>query len=455
MVGGFVCLVLTGCGPDGAGGGDTSSVRMDTSQGDGDDLPDTGEDVGADVAFDGGFDAGADTESHDVGDTGKRADVRPDGDAGGTKLFRLFAAVQTGMNSSKYAVAEVGDGQVGARGLLAESTYGSGDIAVDSSDGRVFVLNRRCSGPAGSSMCMAKSGEVIEVSLDGNSMFAVDATFEQGSGAYNPQGVGYVKSKSPQAYFVSSYFDSKVFVHHETRKSHSKSYDTAPFDAGATMTDDDPEVSDIVVDGDYVLVNLQRLSGFMPKKKSALAVIDTKNETFLDFDTNTTELDPLTLPAKNSFAGLKWTGGGNLAVGMTGGFGMQDGQIAIIERKSAGDYSVGNTVVTEMELGGDINGFAMVSDTEGYALVSSSSGGSFSTKLKHFTSGASGATVKTISAIENASGAICMTPDRSQVWVADGDTAHAGLWGVDTASNGIVNSKALDFGGTVRSCVVK
>ena len=453
-----VCLLAVGCGPDAKGGGGGGA---DTGPQPGADARDAAADAGVDAApdtspprpdtspeVDGGADVAVDAAP--MSDAGEPDASETGTDAGPTPSYHLYAASQTGSSSSEYLVAEVGPATSAANSVIGSQTYGIGDLAVTKSDGRPFVLNRRCSGPGGSGSCMSNAGEVLHVGLDASSMLAASTTLSLPTDVFNPQGVGYVAAAN--RYVVSSYADPRVFTYDASGSRRSTSWDTSPFDAGSTTTDKDPEVSDILVDGNFVLVNLLRLSGFMPQKNSALAVIDIQNGEFVDFDTTTPRTDALELPGKNSFAGLRRTGSGNFAVGFTGSFGSQDGGITLIERSAAGDYTVGGEIVSESTLGGDLNGFVMTSDTEGYALVSSTSSGSFTTRLKHFTTTSSGGQVSTIQAIENATGAICITPDRRQVWVADKASGHEGLWGIATGSDAVVNSQAVAPGGTVRSC---
>jgi sugar lactone lactonase YvrE len=212
----------------------------------------------------------------------------------------------------------------------------------------------------------------------------------------------------------------------------------------------------MVVDGDYLLVNLQRLSGFMGTENSALAVIDTANDTIVDVDPMKSGTQPLVLPGKNSFGGLVRVDADTFAVGLTGSYGMQDGEIVRIDRSGPGSYSVGETVVTEMALGGDLTDYAMVDAESGFALVSLMEDGNFVTKLKYFSTGSGMTQVEEVSAIENAAGALCLTPDKSQVWVAESAMGSKGFWGIDVDSRMAVNSEAFPpTSGTARSCVIR
>ena len=449
---GLLCLSLTAaaCGPE--TDDETDSGTMVDA---GPDVTDTGGgeaggDTGADTAPDTAEDTGVMSDADGTPDT--TDDAGPDADGGmeTDDKPRLYAAVQ-GANGSGYAAVDLAADRASAA-ELDRTSYGQGDIALAASGDTIFAMNRRCSGPGGMADCMFDAGEVRQIGLSGGSL-ANDRTFTLPDGVYNPQDTARLEGSSRWA--VSSYFDSRLFLFDDAGMQ-SSSWELSELDAGSTMMDTDPEAADMVADGDYLLVNLQRLSGFMGEENSALAVIDTANDTIVDVDPMKSGTQPLVLPGTNSFAGLVRADADTFAVGLTGSFGMEDGEIVQVDRSAPGSYGVGDTVVTEAVLGGDLSDFVMVDQTSGFALVAGMEEGSFVTRLKYFSAGSGMAQVEEVSAIGNAAGAICLTPDASQVWVADGAMGSKGFWGFDVDSRMAVNAEAFPpTTGTARSCVIR
>ena len=429
-------MVAVGCGDDSGNpnsGSSTDASSTDTTMtedaGPTDDPEDVGETppdttssdtMSSDTTM---RDSGPSTDTDPTSDTGPMADTGRDGstmmDGGDDEpTYRVVAISEAPQDgNSSYFALRFGGGQsptVLPDGSPQTYDFGAGDIAVDKSGDRLFVLNQRCA--RSPDMCDDESGSIREVAFDNSGALQQEQTLTLDTGVYNPQGIGY--SSATDRYYATSYIASTIQRFGSNGQSISSPYDTAPFDPdGSTEGDDDPEPADIVVDGDYVLVNLQTLDGFSAANNARIGVIDTSNKQWVDFDSNESGPQALTLPGQNSFGGLVETGTGNFAVGLTGSFSEpSDSSIVLIERTGSGQYEVGSTVVTGDQLDGSVTGLAMLDDTSGYAAVSKDR----ETSIKYFeqTSGGS-VDVQTLSGLDSPAGAICLSSNRERLFVAD------------------------------------
>ena len=188
----------------------------------------------------------------------------------------------------------------------------------------------------------------------------------------------------------------------------------ATFDDGSGDGNLDP--APLIAVGDTLMVGVQYLDAtFAPAQPGALILADATTGEFIDADTTTTAVDPLVLPFLNP-SELQASPTGAVGVGLVGIYGELDGGIVLVEPTAAGGWVVGDTLVTETDLGGHLSSFVLVDDTSGYAIVSALD---FSrSSLVHFEKEGAEATVTAIDAILDASG-LAITADRGFLVVGD------------------------------------
>ncbi len=132
----------------------------------------------------------------------------------------------------------------------------------------------------------------------------------------------------------------------------------------SSLADEDgvPEADRLVLIDGTLYVTLQRLVNFAPSDASLVALIDTSSNTLTG---------SITLSGTNPFSETKGIpidpSTGKLLVATTGAFGVNDGGI---ERVDPATRTAEGYFITEADLGGDINDFAVLSATRGYAIVS-------------------------------------------------------------------------------------
>lgn len=291
-------------------------------------------------------------------------------------------ATSSDFASSAFHVVELSEEE----GVADEAAFGSGDVVVAANGTYGFALDRT-------------SGAVRVVDDAGQSLGEVAA----GEGS-NPHSAVEVGGRV----VITGYNSAELIVAEED----GGAWTTSNLSLASYDADGNPEAGAMLADGDHVLVVLQRLTGFMGVENSQLLVLDTTDDSFGT---------PIDLGVKNAQAGLRAFGAG-FAVGATGDYGAADGGIVAITRNGAGDYEVGEMIVSEADLGGDLLDFVFVSDTEGLAVISLPD---FSSQLWAFDTNGNVEQVDVVSS--PGLGGLSVSSDGQFVIVGDRDTVAPGF----------------------------
>lgn len=409
-------FVVSGCGGDtgGSDDGDTGAVGTDTGGGDLGE-PDTAE--GRPDA--GGEDTGMATDTGEAGETGM-----PDGDDGGMEQA-LAVVMSTNDTEAEESTVHVSV-EPFSGGVVDEKSYDTKQLVLDSSGGELFALNRRCSGFGEQEGCPHDFGLVEGLQIADDGTIAADGTYQLPEGVYNPYGAGFVESEGRT--FVTSYFESSTYAFEGVGEP-VDTLDVSQFDTGGTEMDDDPEASDVAVEGDYVYFVLQRLSGYDAEENSVVAGYDASAGEFLDMDEGTEGVQALDLEGTNANAGLDRTPGGGWTAALTGSFGEDalDGKIVGLEWNEDGTLSVGDVLVDEETLDGNITNYRMVGERSGVVSVVQGQDARF----VRFDENGFGEVLREPAAFTQT---ICASPDRQQVWLGEPTESGAAFIGYDTST---------------------
>ena len=271
-----------------------------------------------------------------------------------------------------------------------ETPFGSGDVAVAVGTDRAFGLDRS----NGLVQVFDPAAGLSEVSV-----IAIAANLANPHDAVDAMGKVY----------ISLYNGGSLVVATPNGDTWAQvTIDLAVHDD----FDQNPEPSAMAADGGFVLVVLQRLQDFVGVENSLLLVIDASDDS---------EVDAIDLGATNVQAGLRRMGSG-FAVGATGDYGVNDGGIIAITRNEPGDYAVGEMLVDEAALGGDLLDFVFVTDTRGYAVITLPD---FSSQLLEFEVGGAVSIVDTV--VSPGFGGLDIAPDGRWLAVGDRDPAAQGF----------------------------
>jgi len=447
----WIGLGAAGCGPpevDGDAGDDTSGRPGDVADAGTEVGPDTAGDTtdppdGGD-AVDGTADTLADADAGD-GDATDTTDGGRDADTGGeSAAFVGLATDGQAGESTVYASVEPSTGSVDG-----SKTYATGDMYLAASSGAVFALDRRCSRAGQQEDCAIDQGIVRELAVGSGGQVSTAENYELPDGIYNPHGAGYVEVEGDL--LVTPYATSEMY-RYASAGTPEETRDLSPFEAGSTDSDMDPEPSDVSVHGDYVLVTLQRLSGFKARENSALAVLDTADGSFVDFDESTDGLQALDLGNTNAKPGTYRTPNDEWTVGFTGRYLDEDmstaldGGVVRLDSSQPGDYSVGETVIDESDLGTNLYEYVMVGSDEGVAMIESG----MATDVVRFSSDG---TVETLEELDGFTEAVCLSPDGETVWVgAPAPEGQPAFIGYDTASWTRIDGARIEVDGSPSSC---
>lgn len=434
-------------GEDGEDTGNGGGGGMDAAMDAGEDTGGTSEDGGGSDTDEGGEDGtsgGEDGGSMDDAGDVENLDGSMGMDGGGppTKtIYRMYAATEGLAGDSGYFAVDFEEGISAMEAVLGESSYGSGNVGITASAGRTFMFNQDDALPAGKlrEIAVAEGGgfQVTEMTLP--------------DGTVDPRGAAVVETRGETV--VSSYMDPALYVFDSGGMRTNTTYDTSQFDLDGSAEDNDPEVTELAADGDYVLVLLKMVdqSGDNPAypNNSHLAVLDAKNGSFVDTNPDSNTVEALDLGAKNASAGLASTGTGKFAVGLYGSATAEDGKIVLIDSESDGKYSVGGTIISQNDLGGKPVDFVLTGEDSGYALVATQGG--MTTVLKSFgpAENGEGMEATTINDIPGPSGAICISPDRKRLFVGNDSPpmnnppGGIGYYVFDTEDDSRLNDEAI------------
>jgi len=132
-----------------------------------------------------------------------------------------------------------------------------------------------------------------------------------------------------------------------------------------------------------------------------------------------------------------------VVVSLAGAFGVLDGGI---EYFNPADHTVSGLVITEETLGGDIVDAVVVSEHKGYAVIGVYQGNAATTRLVSFDP-SKGELIAQIIASEGWDiGHIELTPNGSELWVADRTRDNPGIRIFDTADDLEITDEPIDVG---------
>lgn len=240
----------------------------------------------------------------------------------------LAASADFGAGTSAWHAATLDDQ------MLSDNAFGSGDVAVTLGDAWAYVLDRNGS-------------QVQVLDADLGDMGIIDVS---GVGTTNP----FAATDAGGSAYISLFNVGEIAV----ATPNGADWDQERLDLSSYDADGNPEPAAMLTDEGFVVVVLQTLQNFMGVDNSQLLVIDSSDNSMSAIDLGVT----------NAQAGLRWAGD-NLAVGVTGDFGANDGGILLVTRDAAGSYSAGTMAVTEDDLGGDLLDFVFVDETTAYAVI--------------------------------------------------------------------------------------
>ena len=269
--------------------------------------------------------------------------------------------------------------------------------------------------------------------LDPNDDFSVVRQFSTGAGS-NPQDICFV---SPTRAFVTRYDTAELW---EVDPQTGERTDTIDLSA---LADGDgwPEMMGMAIYENRLYVSLQRLDrdyGWTPVFPSYLAVIDLATNTLVDQDTNLPGLQGAELLATNpSTLLLQDPLSQRIYVGETGSYGVQDGGIEAFD--PATGQSLG-FVVTEAELGGDLNVWTSADMMRGFAVVLSPS---YTTDIVAFDWRTGTSLGSVTSSNEYAYVHLAVDPSYRELYVADANYTQPGIRVFDSETfaplSGLIN----------------
>lgn len=284
------------------------------------------------------------------------------------------------------------------------------DARVRWYDGRVYVVNRI---PA----------DNIQV-LDGTT-YALVKQFSVGNGA-NPYDIAFA---SPTRAYVTRYESTDLWIVDPTTGTHTGSISLAAFG------DDDglPEPDRLIMVGPLLFVSLQRVDRnnfFQPTDPAMVAVIDTRTDTLVDCDPGITGVQAIALPRTNPVTPFVFDQPRTrLYLGCAGSYGELDGGIVRID---PAHLVADGVAAPEDSLGGDVLDLAWGGEAKAYAIVSDAA---FNTKLIHW-SPVTGRRTGTLYAPGGFSLADAeVTPEGSEVWVANSSFGSPGIRVFATATD--------------------
>lgn len=374
-------------------------------------------DLGGTVDTGNPTDAGAPTDTGSPTDAGSPADAS-DGGTPGCTLTRAFVTTSNFMMGG-YAVGPIAPPSLG---LVNTPSPDQDHVPVQSG---CLVFN------------LLRGNDVLAV-LDPTNIPAVRSRINLRPNPLVDSGTSYeanpydVEVIAPNRAYVSQYALSRIAIVDPTRDGSAGItgfIDLTPVRAAGDMdTSGSPEAIDMVRVGNRVFVAMQNLSSFVPVANGSIAVIDPSNNTLVDADPAAAGTQPVSLTARNPTA-MVATPGGRLVVASPGVLAFMPPQAldGAIEAIDASTLRPVGMRVTEAQLGGDLAGIVMLSDTRGWALVgrlAMGDAGASEVRAVEFdlSTGTVGATV--FSTV--ATGGIALDPS-GNVWVLDRSPARPGV----------------------------
>lgn len=216
-------------------------------------------------------------------------------------------------------------------------------------DGLVYIVNRLYA-------------DNIQV-LDPSDGFATMRQFSVGPGT-NPKDIAFVNGSRA---YVSRYETPWMLEVDPTTGAITDSIDLSVFADGDGL----PEPAAMAVVGDRLFVSIQRIDRdyyWQPVAPSWLAVIDTNTNALVDVEPGTPGVQGIELTATNPYTDiLIGDDGTTLYVGESGAWNVLDGGIEAVDSAT---LTTGGFVITESELGGNLEDFTLPLNGRAYAAVS-------------------------------------------------------------------------------------
>ncbi len=284
---------------------------------------------------------------------------------------------------------------------------------ADPITGRTFIVSRL-------------GADAVEV-VDTASTWDVVAEYSVGAGT-NPQDIAVV---SPDRAYVARYTEPSLLVVDPLTGAASGAVDLSAY----ADADGSPEAAWMLAHGDRLYVALQKLVDFEIAGPSSVLVLDAATGDVLK---------ERVLAGANMYGKLRYAPAvDRIPLVLVGAFGARDGGVQLLD---PADDSLSPYVVTEEALGGDLSDAVIASATRGYAVIGVPGDGGETTRLVAFdpSSGAVGETL-----IESAGwhlGFLELTPDGTELWVADRDPARPGVRVFDAATGEELLDAPIDVG---------
>jgi DNA-binding beta-propeller fold protein YncE len=277
-------------------------------------------------------------------------------------------------------------------------------------NGRVYVINRF-------------GADNIQV-LDGTT-YALVKQFTVGNGA-NPYDIAFASATKA---YVTRYESTDLWRVDPTTGAHIGTVSLA----GLADADGIPEMDRLVMVGPLLFVSLQRVNrnaGFQPTDSSLVAVVDTRIDALVDCDASNAGVQGILLPRTNPVTPFVFDEPRTrLYLGCAGFYGSPDGGIVRVDPVN---LVADGVAASEDSLGGDVLDLAWHDETRAYAITSDAS---FNTKLIHW----SPATGRRTGTLYSPGGFSLsdteVTPDGSEVWVANSSFGSPGLRVFATATD--------------------
>jgi hypothetical protein len=287
------------------------------------------------------------------------------------------------------------------------------DAVVRYYQGRIYIVNRL--------------GQDNVLILDESDPRTPVLQFSTGNGT-NPHDIEFA---SPTKAYISRYDDTQVLIVNPQDGSELGTIDLGAF----ADSDGLPEMSQMALVGNrlYIACQVQdRDNGFAPAPQGLLVVVDIATDQLVDMDPAQDGIQAWSLTGGNPTSVI--AAGNSLVIAEISGFGDTAGGIEVLDLASETSRGL---VVSEVNLGGDINSLTLADAGRGYAVVTDAN---FANFVRPFDLG----TGQVSAPLENHSTGFTpsLAVDGNRLYVADrgtfSDPDAGGLLIYDTATNQLV-----------------
>jgi len=246
----------------------------------------------------------------------------------------------------------------------------------------------------------------------------------------NPQDICFA---GPHRAFVTRYERTALWEVDPATGEHTGTIDLAPLADGDGL----PEMQSLALHGDTLYVTLQRLDrdyGWIPARPAWLAMVDITANALIDADPGTPGMQGIALAGANPYHMNSCLGilpdpvTGDFLVSQLGDYGVFDGGI---ERFDPDTRESRGWIVTEAELGGDLNAWTTADGRLGFAVCSGPPP-AYLTSVVAFDLQAGTNLGTVVSSSEYAYGDLLVDPQTHQLFVADRSYANPGVRVYDT-----------------------